>query len=103
MSVTTSWELWHKRMGHPSSKNVSLLPDVRIDKNKGLENKSCDVCFRAKQCREVFPLSDSPLSDSKASDIFDLIYCDLWGPYHVPASCGANYFLTIVDDCSRAV
>ena len=28
---------------------------------------------------------------------------DVWGPYRVPASCGAVYFLTVVDDYSRAV
>ncbi|XP_026397593.1 uncharacterized protein LOC113292991 [Papaver somniferum] len=28
---------------------------------------------------------------------------DLWGPYKTPSSCGAHYFLTIVDDFSRGV
>ena len=27
----------------------------------------------------------------------------MWGPYRVPSSCGAVYFLTVVDDFSRAV
>ena len=35
--------------------------------------------------------------------IFELIHCDLWGPYRTVSSCGASYFLTIVDDFSRAV
>ena len=42
-------------------------------------------------------------SDNKAKECFDLIHCDLWGAYRVPVSCGGIYFLTIVDDCSRAV
>ena len=42
-------------------------------------------------------------SENKAKECFDLIHCDLWGPYRVPASFGALYFFTIVDDCSRAV
>ena len=42
-------------------------------------------------------------SDNKAKEYFDLIHCDLWGAYRVPASCGGIYFLTIVDDCSRVV
>lgn len=33
--------------------------------------------------------------------MFDLIHCDLWGPY--TKSSGFHYFLTIVDDHSRAV
>ncbi|KAJ8633298.1 hypothetical protein MRB53_026634 [Persea americana] len=42
-------------------------------------------------------------SENKAKECFDLIHCDLWGAYRIPASCGAVYFLTIVDDCSRAL
>lgn len=30
--------------------------------------------------------------------IFDLIYCDLWGPYNTPSACSALYFLTLLDD-----
>ncbi|GAA0161672.1 hypothetical protein LIER_39276 [Lithospermum erythrorhizon] len=52
----------------------------------------------AKQCRDSFPISDS-----RASTAFDLLHCDLWGPNKLPASNGACYFLTIVDDYSRAV
>lgn len=34
--------------------------------------------------------------------VFQLIHCDLWGPYRTTAFCGARYFLTIVDEYSRA-
>lgn len=44
-----------------------------------------------------------PVSDSKASRTFEIIHCDLWGPYNTVSSCGARYFLTLVDDFSRAV
>jgi hypothetical protein len=90
-------ELWHRRMGHPSSKITSMLPDV-IEKDIDSRIKTCDVCFRAKQIKESFLLSEN-----NAKNCFDLIHCDLWGPYKTYASCGAIYFLTIVDDCSRAV
>ena len=40
---------------------------------------------------------------NKTKDCFSLIHVDVWGPYRVPSSCGAVYFLTIVDDFSRAV
>ncbi|XP_048228520.1 uncharacterized protein LOC8264641 isoform X2 [Ricinus communis] len=92
------FELWHKRMGHPSKKAVELLPNVNSNSIDSVESKPCDVCFRAKQTRKVF-LS----SDNKANEIFELIHCDLWGPYRVVSSCGASYFLTIVDDFSRGV
>ncbi|RDY11171.1 hypothetical protein CR513_04209, partial [Mucuna pruriens] len=40
---------------------------------------------------------------NKATKHFDLIHCDIWRSYHVRSSCGASYFLTIVDDFSRVV
>ena len=35
--------------------------------------------------------------------MFELIHYDIWGAYRVPSLCGAQYFLTVVDDASRAV
>ena len=91
-------DLWHKRLGHPSWKITQLVSSVGRNKNCDTSNKACDVCLRAKQTREKFPLSDH-----KASSAFELVHCDLWGAYRTPSSCGAFYFLTIVDDFSRAV
>ncbi|KAG7551787.1 Reverse transcriptase RNA-dependent DNA polymerase [Arabidopsis thaliana x Arabidopsis arenosa] len=88
--------LWHRRLGHPAYSVFSSLP--MISKNKIASLSPCDVCFRAKQTREVFSESSN-----KAMDCFSLIHVDVWGPYRVSASCGAVYFLTIVDDFSRAV
>ena len=56
------------------------------------------MCMRAKHPRDRFPLSDN-----KASRIFEKIHCDLWGPYRHVSSCGARCVLTIVDNYSRAV
>ena len=94
--VSSTLELWHKRMGHPSERVVKLLPPV--SSNTGSLNKACEICFRAKHSRDKFSLSEN-----KASRIFEKIHCDLWGPYRHKSSCGARYFLTIVDDYSRAV
>lgn len=88
-------ELWHQRLGHPSEKVVKLLPF--LCNSSIILNKACDVCPRAKQTRDSF----SP-SDHKASRIFELVHCDLWGPYNTVSSCGARYFFTLVDDFSRA-
>lgn len=60
--------------------------------------KTCDICFRAKQTRLTFPDSSH-----NAKEVFDLIHCDVWGPYRTIAFCGSHYFLTIIDDKSRAV
>ncbi|CAH9096266.1 unnamed protein product [Cuscuta epithymum] len=89
-------DLWHKRMGHPSGNVMRWLAPV--SNLRGSFSSSCEICFRAKQHRDSFPASSN-----KTHDIFELVHCDLWGPYNTPSSCGAKLFLTIVDDHSRAV
>ncbi|GJQ98425.1 retrovirus-related pol polyprotein from transposon TNT 1-94 [Tanacetum coccineum] len=58
----------------------------------------CDICHKAKQTREPFPLSDH-----KSKSVGDIIHCDVWGPYRVVSKDGFKNFLTLVDDFSRAV
>ncbi|CAA7055108.1 unnamed protein product [Microthlaspi erraticum] len=89
--------LWHQRLGHPSSSVFSSL-DLFSQSSVSASSSPCDVCFRAKQTREVF--FDSL---NKTTECFSLIHVDVWGLDRVPSSCGAVYFLTIVDDFSRAV
>ncbi|XP_050895027.1 uncharacterized protein LOC127101610 [Lathyrus oleraceus] len=69
-------DLWHKQLGHPSLKISKLIPQVSRHRDINVVNKACEVCFRAKQTREKFPLSQN-----KASSAFELIHCDLWGAY----------------------
>ena len=42
------------------------------------------------------------ISETKAKKCFDLIYCDMWGTYHVKSFGEAIYFLIILDDTSRS-
>ncbi|CAH9096429.1 unnamed protein product [Cuscuta europaea] len=80
-------------MGHPSEHVLKTIPFVR-----DRVTSPCDICFRAKQTRHSFPLSDN-----KALAMFDLVHLDLWGPYQTVSTSGAKSFLTIVDDFSCAV
>ena len=74
-----SHDLWHCRMGHPSSQALSLLsPSIHEDFCRSDKAKLCDACIHAKQTRMPFPLSNN-----KASQIFDLVHCDIWGAYRV--------------------
>ena len=57
---------------------------------------ACEVCALSKQCR--LPFSASSLSSVRC---FELIHCDIWGPYKIPSLSSAKYFLKIVDDYSR--
>ncbi|KAK3032290.1 hypothetical protein RJ639_036247 [Escallonia herrerae] len=96
ISESESYELWHRRMWHPSNQPLIHLPTVSVV-SASLKT-ICDVCCRTKHNRTVFPDSTS-----RAMDIFGLVHCDIWGPYRVSTISGAKYFLTIVDDYSRAV
>ncbi|CAH9116635.1 unnamed protein product, partial [Cuscuta epithymum] len=85
-------------MGHPSDRVLKLLPAFNSSSSQKKLNKACEVCPQAKQARDSFPSSTH-----KASGIIELVHCDLWGPYKTPSTCDAIYFLTFVDDFSRAV
>ena len=96
--VKSSGTLWHRRLGHPALGVLLSLQECDQSSSALGEIKSCDICFRAKQTREIF--NDS---NNKALDCFSLVHADVWGPYRTPSTCGAIYFLTLVDDYSRTV
>ncbi|CAH9093344.1 unnamed protein product [Cuscuta epithymum] len=93
-----SGDLWHSRLGHPSIKVLRSLGHLNKMSLNSVQNKVCDACMRGKQTRDSFIVSSG-----RAVEPFELIHCDIWGPYRVLSSCGARYFLTVVDDYSRAV
>ncbi|CAA7057513.1 unnamed protein product [Microthlaspi erraticum] len=88
-------DVWHQRLGHPSNGVFDLLPVVS---SRVKDFSSCSTCLKAKQCRDMFHSSDN-----KSDGVFDMIHVDLWGPYRIASLCNSYYFLTIVDDFSRAV
>ncbi|XP_074283885.1 uncharacterized protein LOC141608427 [Silene latifolia] len=89
-----AYDLWHRRMGHPSDKVVKTIPSLSSLQFNNIS--VCDICHFAKQHRHSFTLNNK-----RASNLFDSIHCDLWGSYRIALCCGAKYFLTIVDDYSR--
>lgn len=97
LSCFVSKDVWHSRLGHPANQVLKLLKGslklTHID-----HGAPCDVCHKAKQTRDPFPLSEH-----KTSVFGDLIHSDVWGPYKVVSREGFRYFLTIVDDFSRSV
>ncbi|GKE31629.1 ribonuclease H-like domain-containing protein, partial [Tanacetum coccineum] len=99
---------WHCRLGHPADQVLNVLkPNLLFDNDKS--DVMCDICQRARQAREPFPLSDHV-----STEIGELIHLDLWGHIRSLARLGMNlgvfmrrdgfrYFITIVDDFSRVV
>ena len=90
-----SLDLWHSRLGHPSLVRLQLLKSFV---NIYVSNKAscCDVCHFAKQKRLSFPSSIHVTTKP-----FELIHCDLWGPFSTPTIDGYKFFLIIVDDFTR--
>lgn len=93
--VTSSTDLWHRRLGHLSSSRLDFMAK-NLFNFPFKTNDACDVCALAKQSR--LPFFASSISSVRP---FELIHCDIWGPYKIPSLSGAKYFLTIVDDYSR--
>ncbi|GJY13173.1 ribonuclease H-like domain-containing protein [Tanacetum coccineum] len=94
----------NKIMGTGSENGGRYLFDLPATQNKELQVSKqshvspCDICHKANQSREPFPLSDH-----KTLAVGDLVYIDLWGPYKVTSIEGFRYLHTIVDDYSRGV
>ena len=90
------YSLWHSRLGYPSDVKLQSLSNVF----PFLQNccaKQCTVCPLAKQKRLPFPFNN------KMCDFpFDLVHMDVWGPFSIPTSNVHRYFLTLVDDATRA-
>ncbi|GKC68873.1 hypothetical protein Tco_1114756, partial [Tanacetum coccineum] len=73
-------KITRKWLGHPADTVLNVLKkDLKIDNQNHIE--FYEICQRAKQTREPFPLSDH-----SSSKLGDLVHLDLWGPYKVSSS-----------------
>lgn len=96
LSNSSNTHLWHARLGHSSLQVLKRIPFLSSVIECNQFNK-CTICPMAKQTQLPFPSSNS-----HAINAFDLIHIDVWGPYRHYTLNKCNYFLTIVDDYSRA-
>jgi hypothetical protein len=88
--------LYHCRLGHPSFKVMKqLFPSLL--KNLDVESFCCEVCELAKHKHVSFPVSNK-ISTSP----FYLIHTHVWGPSNVANISSSRWFVTFIDDCSRA-
>ncbi|KAG7585301.1 Reverse transcriptase RNA-dependent DNA polymerase [Arabidopsis thaliana x Arabidopsis arenosa] len=90
--------MWHKRLGHPSFSRLDVISDVLgTTHHKNKKKAFCHTCHLAKQKKLSFS-SENNICNST----FELLHIDIWGPFSVETVEGFKYFLTIVDDHSRA-
>jgi hypothetical protein len=85
--------LWHRRLGHLGREALSkLISSSVISCNKDDSDHLCHACQLGRHTK--LPFSSST---SRATNIFDLIHCDLWTSPIVSVS-GYKYYLVILDD-----
>ena len=76
----------------------SLSAVLHLPKDKHVKHSdACHVCHLSKQKWLPFVTRNHICNKP-----FELIHIDTWGPFSVPTVDGYKYFLTIVDDYSRA-
>nr|GEY91040.1 ribonuclease H-like domain-containing protein [Tanacetum cinerariifolium] len=85
------------KLGHHADQVLSIL-GTKVGFSKNSQRSPCEICHKAKQTREPFPLSDY-----KSKFLGDMVHYDVWGPYRVVSKDGFRFFLTIVDDFRRAM
>lgn len=74
-----------------------LMKNINLSTSQSHFDCICDIFPLARQTRLPFPSSHI-----KTKGIFELIRVDTWGPYKSPTYNIYKYFLTIIDDYSRA-
>ena len=85
-SVSSSY-LWHSRLGLPSHSKLKLLKQHVHDVNINKTTSCCDICHFSKQKKLPFTASTHVPKNP-----FDLLHCDLWGPFATSTINGFKFF-----------
>uniref|UniRef100_A0A803QD60 Integrase catalytic domain-containing protein n=1 Tax=Cannabis sativa TaxID=3483 RepID=A0A803QD60_CANSA len=96
-SLVSKSDVWDRRLGHPSPRVLSQVLNscqVKISKNEMLH--FCDACQFGKS--HALPFKNS---NSKATNVLDLVHSDLWGPSPVMSNNGFRIYIHFIDDCTR--
>ena len=97
----STWLQWHKRFGHIAVSGLqhlrrrNLVEGFNVDESSEL--RDCEACIQAKQTHIPFPKT----TNRQTTYIGELTHIDLWGPARFPATNGAKYYITFIDDYSR--
>jgi len=94
---SSSFYLWHSRLGHVSSSRLRFLASTGALGNlKTCDISDCSGCKLAK-----FSTLPFNRSISVSSSPFDLIHSDVWGPSPVATKGGSRYYVSFIDDHTR--
>lgn len=92
--------LWHRRLGHVNFQCLKKMRDggvigINFD-DDGARIGKCETCAQGKQTRNPFGTSET-----KSTQILEIIHSDLCGPMETQSIGHAKYILTFIDDFSR--
>ena len=93
-SNNVSLAIWHARFGHLSYQRLyTLKNNIKFVSTKFPFVSNCHICPLAKQRRLPFT---SP--NNMCTHAFDVIHCDIWGPFHTPTHYGhcCSYALLMI-------
>ncbi|KAI3678432.1 hypothetical protein L6452_37724 [Arctium lappa] len=97
VSSTSSFDLWHARLGHLSLARIKSLASLgMLGKCVSSDSISCLFCKLGKHHTLSFESNDFNSNYS-----FDLIHSDVWGPAPHSSMGGARYFVIFIDDHTR--
>jgi len=99
-TITSNYEIWHRRLGHPSHNALikmkdELLEGIKVD---AISQNVCISCIKSKQHRLPFKSSTK-----RTTQPLQLVHSDLCGPMQHKSFDGSRYFLTFIDDYTRKV
>lgn len=96
-SSSSLFDLWHCRLGHPSSMIVShVLQQCNLPFSNKNTQSLCSACCLGKTHRLPFTTSFSPCSAP-----LEIIHSDVWGPAPITSINGYRYYVHFVDAFTR--
>ncbi|KAM1025659.1 hypothetical protein ACFX13_039472 [Malus domestica] len=96
-TTMASQDLWHKRLGHPSTKILNKLVFTScISMSRTMNNTFCSDCVVSKSSK--LPFVSGSCTTSKP---LELLHMDVWGPAPISSVHGFRYYVIIVDDYTK--
>ena len=91
--------MWHYRLGHMSESRMKTLSHLGYVLGFSFSNMYvCEYCLYGKQT-----MSPHKRVSSRKLEPLQLVHSDVRGPMPIVSMCGAQYFITFIDDFSQKV
>ncbi|GKA81141.1 putative ribonuclease H-like domain-containing protein, partial [Tanacetum coccineum] len=89
--------LWHARLGHVHFKRMQDMSNDGLILTFDMDTKKCKTCMLTKITKKPFQ------NVKRETEVLELIHSDLYDLHATPSLGSKKYFVTFIDDTSRAV